>query len=113
MTRSFGDMIVKPVGVNAEPEIVEWRIENPQTSYLVMASDGIWEFVSTEKACEVLCASLERGESTEKALCDLCEFSRLQWDEMEDGEYVDDITAILVPLNLPVAPRLSGDKTGC
>ena len=45
MSRSFGDDIVKPVGMTCDPEIREIELEN-QDKFIIMASDGVWEFIT-------------------------------------------------------------------
>jgi serine/threonine protein phosphatase PrpC len=48
MTRSFGDEVAASVGVLAEPEIMECFISQ-NDKFLVLASDGIWEFIESEE----------------------------------------------------------------
>lgn len=45
MTRSFGDKIGVQAGVISEPEILEFKIEN-EDKIIVVASDGVWEYLS-------------------------------------------------------------------
>ena len=44
MSRSFGDQVAGRVGVNAVPEISELRM-TPQDKVIILASDGVWEFL--------------------------------------------------------------------
>ena len=44
MTRSFGDLVAAKVGVNAVPELFEFEL-TPVDKFLVLASDGVWEFL--------------------------------------------------------------------
>lgn len=44
MTRSFGDGTAAKVGVNAIPELTEFDL-TPDDKVLVLASDGVWEFL--------------------------------------------------------------------
>lgn len=48
MTRSFGDQIAASVGILAEPEINEWKLTN-EDKFMVLASDGVWEFIESEE----------------------------------------------------------------
>ena len=50
MSRSLGDKVAQSVGVSPIPEIFEFHIK-PTDSFIVIASDGIWEFLSNEKIC--------------------------------------------------------------
>eukprot|EP01017_Pseudomicrothorax_dubius_P044902 TRINITY_DN765_c0_g2_i2.p1 TRINITY_DN765_c0_g2~~TRINITY_DN765_c0_g2_i2.p1 ORF type:complete len:634 (-),score=113.15 TRINITY_DN765_c0_g2_i2:305-2206(-) len=47
MTRSLGDKVASSVGVSWVPEIIEHRITS-QDKFLILATDGIWEFLSNE-----------------------------------------------------------------
>lgn len=53
MSRSFGDYIASRVGVISEPEIVTEKIDFNE-GFIVLASDGIWEFMSNEKVVEIV-----------------------------------------------------------
>ena len=48
MSRSLGDLMGKECGVISTPQIVEYEI-NTNTKYLVICSDGIWEFIKNEE----------------------------------------------------------------
>jgi len=48
MTRSFGDKIAASVGVICEPEILEFNLSSDD-KFIVLASDGIWEFITSEE----------------------------------------------------------------
>jgi cGMP-dependent protein kinase len=45
MSRSLGDTIAHSVGCAAEPDITYTAL-NPQDRIVMLASDGIWEFLS-------------------------------------------------------------------
>lgn len=47
MSRSIGDHAVKNVGVIAEPEVLVYDIVE-EDQFMIMASDGVWEFISNE-----------------------------------------------------------------
>jgi serine/threonine protein phosphatase PrpC len=53
MSRSFGDYVASTVGVVADPEVTYFKVEF-QWGFLVVASDGVWEFLSNERVCELL-----------------------------------------------------------
>ena len=53
MSRSFGDYVASTVGVVADPEVTYFKVEFDQ-GFLVVASDGVWEFLSNERVCEFL-----------------------------------------------------------
>jgi serine/threonine protein phosphatase PrpC len=47
MSRSLGDNVSKDVGVICNPELVKLQIEE-RDKFIVLASDGIWEFITSE-----------------------------------------------------------------
>jgi serine/threonine protein phosphatase PrpC len=53
MSRSIGDFIATSVGVTCEPEICEC-IVNEYCRYLIMGSDGLWEFITNEEAMKIV-----------------------------------------------------------
>jgi serine/threonine protein phosphatase PrpC len=50
MTRSFGDSVAAEVGVSTDPEIIEVSLTKNE-KIIVIASDGIWEFLTNEAVC--------------------------------------------------------------
>mmetsp|Transcript_97234 Transcript_97234/g.208580 ORF Transcript_97234/g.208580 Transcript_97234/m.208580 type:complete len:440 (+) Transcript_97234:79-1398(+) len=100
VTRSFGDLMAKPIGITAEPEVWSWDVADPQGHFLV-ASDGVWEHFSDEEVAGLVAAALGRGATPSAALQELLTEVQQRWESF-DGEYCDDITALLIPA-LPVA----------
>ena len=47
MSKSIGDFITKKVAVITEPEILNIII-NDNDKFIILASDGLWEFISNE-----------------------------------------------------------------
>uniref|UniRef100_A0A6U8RHK7 PPM-type phosphatase domain-containing protein n=1 Tax=Emiliania huxleyi TaxID=2903 RepID=A0A6U8RHK7_EMIHU len=102
MARSIGDHLVGGKGVIAKPEVKEVDIdpaanmaaEGPQL--LVMASDGVWEFIDSQEAVDILQANNARASATE-AVTKLIETAAHQWRK-EEGDYRDDITAVCINL---------------
>ena len=48
MSRSLGDGLAHSVGVTWEPEIKQLTMQK-EDKFIVIASDGVWEFLSNEK----------------------------------------------------------------
>mmetsp|Transcript_11302 Transcript_11302/g.38613 ORF Transcript_11302/g.38613 Transcript_11302/m.38613 type:complete len:353 (-) Transcript_11302:1078-2136(-) len=90
MARSIGDDIASSVGVQATPEIMTYKIEE-KDKFMVIASDGVWEFLSNEQVVEIVKGC--QG-NPEKAASELCSRSLRCWKAEE--EVVDDITALVV-----------------
>lgn len=53
MSRSLGDQVAKKLGVVAEPEICEVSL-SPRDKFVLIASDGVWEFLSDNQVAEVV-----------------------------------------------------------
>jgi len=60
---------------------------------LLIASDGVWEFITNEDAIEIISKHILTG-NIEKACDELLEESLKRWKEEE--ETIDDITFVLV-----------------
>jgi len=103
MARSIGDHLVKSVGVTAEPECRYLRIEqgsvsDSHKSFIILASDGVWEFISSSDATKLVEKHLiEKNFDSTHAVTKLIETSAAKWRQ-EEGDYRDDITAICVQL---------------
>jgi serine/threonine protein phosphatase PrpC len=94
MARSIGDHAVKVVGVIAEPVVTQQELK-PDDDLLILASDGVWEFISSEEAVDIVGKNIEKGAS--KACQLLIEAAANKWHE-EEGDYRDDITALVIRL---------------
>lgn len=91
MSRSFGDECVKRCGVTSEPDVAgPLKIDAKRKPFLVLASDGVWEFIDSAWCVKAMSKKLG-SESTEKIVAKLSKESRRRWKQ-EEGEYCDDIT---------------------
>lgn len=96
MSRSMGDMVAKSVGVIHEPEIMIRKLE-PADKFIILASDGIWEFISSQEAVDMVKESWESGKT--EACCDrLVKEAVMRWQK--EDESIDDITVIVIFLNV-------------
>ena len=92
MSRSIGDIESKKIGVIPNPEFIEYNISE-ETKYMIICSDGIWEFMSNKKVMEIANEYYLNNDS--KGLCKcLYETSVKYWNEAQC--YLDDITTIAV-----------------
>lgn len=100
MSRSIGDHLVADVGVIAEPEIRSFRLDMGAADapeFLVLASDGVWEFIDSNAAVQLCVGAGVKSDATAAAKY-LIKSATDAWRD-EEGDYCDDITAIIV--NLP------------
>ena len=99
MGRSIGDHLVKSVGVIATPEVKQ-HVVGEHDLYVVLASDGVWEFIESQPAIDIVEKLME--ESATDACTKLIETAAAKWRQ-EEGDYRDDITAIALKVKEVVA----------
>ncbi|POM64881.1 Protein phosphatase 2C [Phytophthora palmivora] len=88
MSRSLGDAVAHTAGVLSEPEFTtRWLDENDRC--LIVATDGLWEFMSNEE-----CMEMAMGQQDPKVAVDLLimEANR-RW--MKEEQVIDDTTIIV------------------
>ena len=92
MSRSIGDLEAKTVGVIPNPQIIEYVITR-KTKFMIICSDGIWEFISNEEAMEIGNKYYLRNDPL--GLCnELTNKSIDIW--LKEDNVIDDITAVVV-----------------
>jgi serine/threonine protein phosphatase PrpC len=96
MSRSIGDKISKIVGATSDPEVVIRRL-GTEDKFVVLASDGVWEFISNQEAVEIV-GEFWNSNQVEDAAWALVSAASKRWKK---EEYVDDITVLVVFLNVP------------
>ena len=94
MTRSFGDFEAEPLGVNSIPDIREYDMQDKKPKILVLATDGIWQFLSNEKVKNILLPYYEENNIT-GASQKLVSSALRMW-EAKNPDFIDDITVILL-----------------
>jgi len=100
MARSIGDHAVKDVGVIAEP-VVSFHEITENDNFLILATDGVWEFISSAEAVNIIAKHLHKGAT--KACQILIETAAAKWHD-EEGDYRDDITALVIRLQNLLEP---------
>jgi len=101
MSRSLGDHMCSHVGVIATPEVACHEL-SADDEVLILASDGVWEFISSEEAVAIV----EKTSTAQEATAALINEATVRWRK-EEGNYRDDVTAMVVHL----ASLLPGDGT--
>jgi len=96
MSRSIGDWNMKKVGVIAEPVVTHHTVTD-RDEFLIVASDGIWEFIDSADAVRIVGDCLDRGCTASEASIQLIRRAMKTWRDHE-GDYRDDCTAIVVRL---------------
>lgn len=102
MSRCLGDCCVKDCGVVATPDVskVEIPTDAGARPFMIMGSDGIWEFLNSDWIAKHIAKKLSgpyEASKMDRCLRNLCEEARKSWAK-EEANYCDDITCILIPL---------------
>lgn len=114
MSRALGDVVAhKEAGLCAEPELKEIKLADERAKSklpltLIIASDGVWEFIANEQAPGFVTENAEVPGCPEKACFPLSvdqkrveHLAKKSWDKWmadSDNEISDDITVIGVTL---------------
>jgi len=94
MSRTFGDECVKSKGVIAEPDVDEIKIDLNEKPFMLLASDGVWEFMASDYVVTAVASRLSVDGSL-GTLKKVTKEARKRWKKNE-GEYCDDITSMLI-----------------
>lgn len=98
MTRSVGDTILTKYGVTPSPEVTVTRLGGDE-EFLVVASDGVWEFMSSTDVVDLIRRERDAGVKAMDAAKTLVDEAVRRWKIRE--QVVDDTTAVVVYLNMP------------
>lgn len=96
MTRSIGDTILTPHGVIPEPELTVTEL-SPKDSFIVLASDGVWEFMSSGEVATFIAKQRKSKATPTEAARKLVAEAVKRWKKNET--VTDDTTVIVVWLD--------------
>lgn len=99
ISRAIGDVSFKRYGVISAPEVTDWQPLTKNDSYLVAASDGVFEKLSLQDVCDLLWEVHSRGTPRLK-VSPSCLYSLADCivnTAFEKGS-LDNVAAIVVPL---------------
>ena len=102
-SRALGDCDSNSLGVIATPEVTIHTITEDDR-FVILASDGLWEFIDSHEAVAIVDAFYSQGKPVAEACSHLIATAALAWLQIE-GAYRDDISASVVWLQ-PVAKAL-------
>jgi len=92
MSRSIGDFIATTLGVIPLPKFLDEKIDK-DTKFIVVASDGVWEFLDNQKVAEIIMPFYKKNDPD--GACKALIKESTDWWNQEDV-VIDDITAIVV-----------------
>lgn len=92
MSRSLGDVVAHSAGVTSEPEFTEFDL-NPETDrFLVVATDGLWEFVDNQETVDMVEAQATAADAVDVLVTE----AATRW--MHEEQVIDDTTIIVANL---------------
>eukprot|EP00808_Paulinella_micropora_P024556 g22301.t1 len=89
VTRAFGDACVEHIGVHSIPEVKNYP-RRPEDAFIVIASDGLFEFVDDQTVVDIA----GENETAQQAVEGLTKEANAAWEEEDESR--DDITIIVV-----------------
>lgn len=96
ISRSLGDLNALRCGLIPTPEVFSHEI-GESDRYLILGTDGLWEFVSNGEAVRIVDDFYSKGLPAIDACRFLIAKAAVAWRQ-EEGDYRDDITAMVVYL---------------
>lgn len=92
MSRSIGDTLAHKIGVSDIPEIMEFNINSVKPKALIVASDGVWEFMTNEQVKNILIKYTNNHDAL-KCSKEIVEKARQIWKGTTYA--IDDITCVV------------------
>jgi len=92
MSRALGDALAQSVGVTCDPDITTYT-RTKHDKFIVVASDGIWEFLSSQEVADMVNKQGFNGCQNSADNCSIEAWKR--WLK-EEGNVVDDITCLTI-----------------
>ena len=94
MTRAFGDFNAEALGVNTIPDIKEYDIYDKKPKIIIIATNGIWQFLTNEQVKNIVLPFYEE-DNISGGIQKLVSSARRMWETM-NPKFIDDITVILL-----------------
>jgi len=112
ISRSIGDLQGRSVGIIPNPDVTQVELSKSDR-FLVVCSDGVWEFMTTDDVGDVVTKALAAERNPAQ---DLVLESRHRWNQF--SSIVDDTTCIVVDLQRfhergMQPPLWERSETGC
>jgi serine/threonine protein phosphatase PrpC len=92
LCRSLGDAVAHTAGVISDPEFTDRELDPESDRFLVIATDGLWEFVDNKETIEMAEAQTTPSEAVDCLVQEACQ----RW--MQEEQVIDDTTVIVANL---------------
>ncbi len=90
--RSLGDVVAHTAGVISEPEFTEFELDPAADKFIVVATDGLWEFVTNEETVEIVEGQVGPAQAVDILVTE----AGTRW--MAEEQVIDDTTVIVANL---------------
>ena len=94
MTRAFGDFNAEALGFSTIPDIKEYDIYEKKPKIIILATDGIWQFLSNEQVKNIILPYYEE-DNISGGVQKLVTSARRMWETM-NPKFIADITVIVL-----------------
>jgi len=92
MARSLGDVVAHSAGVISDPDFTEFDLDPKKDKFLVVATDGLWEFITNEETVKMV----ESNRTPAEAVDVLVTEAGTRW--MQEEQVIDDTSIIVANL---------------
>lgn len=92
MSRSLGDVVAHSAGVISEPEFTEYELNPTTDKFLVVATDGLWEFIDNQETVDMVDGQFGPTEAVDVLVTE----AATRW--MHEEQVIDDTTIIVANL---------------
>lgn len=92
MSRSLGDVVAHSAGVISEPEFTEYQLDPKSDKFLVVATDGLWEFINNQETVEMVEGQIGPAQAVDTLVTE----AGTRW--MQEEQVIDDTTVIVANL---------------
>ena len=94
VSRSLGDFYSEQLGVISIPEVKEYDVDYNDIKMIVIATDGIWEFLTNEKVRDIILPYYEEN-NISGGINKLIKVGNKIWS-VKNPHYIDDLSAIIM-----------------
>eukprot|EP01068_Selenidium_serpulae_P003071 Selendium_serpulae@DN2865_c0_g1_i1.p1 len=94
MTRAIGDVAAGPIGLIPDPELTTINLPKSEMAALILASDGLFEFLEPEAVAEIVCNA--GPARVNEAVVELVDTALAAWRKNQGPRAeVDDMTCVV------------------
>lgn len=90
--RSLGDVVAHSAGVISEPEFTEYELDSKCDKFIVVATDGLWEFVNNQETLDLVEGQFGPAQAVDSLVTE----AGTRW--MQEEQVIDDTTVIVANL---------------